>query len=510
MTMKPTVSAVSEVLETLEKRDRREEYKYNPVLWAEDIAGVHLWSKQAEIAMSVARNKNVAVKAGHGVGKSFLAGLLIVWWVWTRYPNMMVASTAPSRFQINAVVWKEVRILYSRINQRAADGIIETGLPGYITSDAEWKDDRGIIFGVGRKPPDQKTDDAFQGLHASEGGGVLGIGDEAVGLTEEMIDALGNITTNSESRRFLICNPTNPASYVGQLFKNKPSNWTFHTISVLDNPNFTDEEVPENVRGSLSDETFLDSKREEYGEGTPRWISRIEGEFAFDVENSLITDQEIGKAYDTNLQPEIDSRPILGVDVARFGQDKSAIYINDGGNLRLHSSWEKAPGTETANRIHRAALETGASQVRIDGAGLGGPIVDMVVSLNQHNEYVVLEMKGSAASPDKRKWYNIRAWWYDGFRAMLAAGKIDLDPEDAKLVDELLSIQYKFSPSGALLIESKDDMRKRGIHSPDYADAAVYAMADMDFWLNGPEKVGDKVYLRDEESNKGLWDSLGW
>lgn len=510
-----TIKAVSRVLEDLDKRSRKKQYLEDPILWGKDVAGVDVWfnpenpeRSQAEILRSVAKNKDTAVKAAHGTSKSFTAAFLICWWIDTRYPNCFVASTAPSNAQIGAIVWREVRRMFNHIEKRYNEGEIDHKLPGYITTQNEWKDDDGMMLGFGRKPPDQKTDDAFQGLH--DKGGVLAIGDESVGLTEEMIDALGNITSNAASRRLLICNPTNPASYVGKLFKEKPKNWNLITISVFDNPNFTGEEVPEDVKSGLSDESYVTSKREEYGEGTPRWVSRVEGEFAFDVENSLITERELSVAYDTEIYPDSDTLPVLGVDVARFGADSSVIYLNHDGHLRLHESWNKAPATETAAKIHRAALDTGAWQVRIDGAGMGGPIIDQVVGLAE-GRYAVISMVGNAASPNKRQWINARAWWYDSLRQALYEGHIDIDPMDEKLIDELMSIQLKFAPSGGLQIESKDDMRKRGVKSPDFADAVVYACANLEQWIANPLKPGDTIYYdHDEflEPDERLWDTF--
>ena len=489
---------VSRTLRFLESESRWAEYKVDPVLWARERAGVTLWGAQADIARSVVANKDVVVKAGHGVGKSFLAAVLIAWWVDTRYPNVFVASTAPSGAQISAIVWREVRRLYRAV----AELHPERPLPGRITSLNEWKTDDGTILGFGRKPPDEKTDDAFQGLH--DAGGVLAVGDEAVGLREDLIDALGNITSNASSRRFLICNPTNPSSYVAKLFKERPDNWTFHTISVFDNPNFTGEDVPDSVRAGLSDETYVDSKRAEYGEGSPRWVSRVLGEFAYDTEASLFTDAELSRGFDTEILPS-GGRPVLGVDVARFGKDSSVIYVNDGGHIRLYSSWDKASGTETAARIHRAALDTGAIEVRIDGTGLGGPIVDQVVGLCD-GAYRVIEIKGAGASPDREQWHNWRAWSYDAVRHDMLAGRIDIDVEDAKLSGELGDIQYRFSPRGGLLIESKEDMRRRGLKSPDFADAFIYAALSESQVMPVDEAVVEFDSLYPTESF--TWDML--
>lgn len=468
----------------LDVQEKRRQYINDPVTWAKEVPGIHLWSKQANVAMDVVTENNIAVKAGHGVGKSLLAAVLICWWIDTRYPDCFVASTAPSTAQIGAIVWREIHNIRARIEKRYKEGKVDHVLPGYITSDNVWKTEAGVPVGFGRKPPDQKTDDAFQGIHA--GGGVLAVGDEAVGLTEEMIDALGNITSTKNSCRILICNPTNPASYVGKLFKNKPANWVYHTISVLDSPNFTDEknDTPPDVLAALTDESYVESKREEYGEGSPRWKSRVEGEFAWDMGFTLIRTEDVAKGMDCEIVPSLDSKPVLGVDVSRSKRgDKNTVYEWQDGKLRFVDEWNDPNAINTAQRIHNHALARAVSEVRIDGVGLGGAIADYVRDLAR-GKYEVIEILGGDPSPDRARWFNFRAytWWH--FQDRLSKGEIDLDPEDTDLHEQLLGVEIKKRSAGMdnLLLESKEDMAKRGVHSPDHADAAVYASIDLTPW----------------------------
>lgn len=480
------VTVVSRVQEELSARALRESYREDPVLWAKQVPGVHLWSQQADVAMSVATNKDVVVKAGHGVGKSLLAALLVCWWIDTRYPDCFVASTAPSTAQIGAIVWREIENISNMIDKRYNQGLVDHRLPGYRTSQHEWKTENGTVIGFGRKPPDgdNRTGDSLQGIHAS--GGVLAIGDEAVGLSESLIDALGNITSTKNSRRLLICNPTNPGSYVAKLFKNQPANWTYHTISVLNSPNFTEEKhvTPPDVLEALTDETYLEAKREEYGEGSPMWKSRVEGEFAWDMGFTLFRPQDLEKGYDTSLAPSDASLPVLGVDVSRSKSgDTNTIYENLAGRIRFVDEWNEPNAMNTADRIHKAALSRGAVEVRIDGAGLGGPIADRVRELSE-GKYDVIEILGGNQSPDRNRWFNFRAWSFWSFQDRLSRGVIDLDIADEQLMDELLGMEVKKRTAGVdnLLLESKEDMRARGIKSPNRADAANYAAVDLSAW----------------------------
>lgn len=509
MTVEVRLSSIAaEAVRKLEMRARREQYLTDPALWAEDHLGVRMWSKQREIAKALVENKNVVVKAGHEVGKSWLAGLLICWWVdvhWDLPGGCFVVSTAPSTKQINAVVWREVRKFYQLSQKRFEEGLTDHALPGYITADAHWRLPNGIELGYGSKPPDNK-DDTMSGIHARY---VLSVGDEAVGLTEALIGDLGNITSNATSRRFLICNPTNPLSYVASIFRRKLKTWSTHTISVFDSPNFTDEknEFPQEVLEQFVDQSYVDGIVEDCGENYemhPTYISRVQGEFAWDMGFTLVRPEDVAKGLDCDIVPSTESLPRLGVDVSRSkAGDKNTVYSWHDGKLRYVDSWNDANALNTAQRIHELALQAGVRELRIDGSGLGGPIADYVRNLAE-GRYLVIEMIGSDRSPDPVRWFNCRAWWYWSFADRLAKGKIDLDPEDEVLQREVLGIELKKRVAGtdSILLESKEEMRKRGFGSPDHADAAIYAAADLDWLLNNPlggMRKGDRVSFDAEE-----------
>lgn len=420
--------AVHVALGERERSVRTQRFFNDPVAWAEYMLGVTLWSKQREIANDLMNHRNVAVKAGHGVGKSFLVALLVMHWVDTRYPNAFVASTAPSTAQIGAIVWREIRRMYAQIEQRFESGIIDHKLPGKINADAknnEWKDKNGQLIGFGRKPPEGKEDDNFQGIHDAY---VLAVGDEAVGLSSEMIDALGNITSNPNSRRIIIANPTNPASYMGKIFKEDTGAWKLHTISVFDSPNFTDERhtMPKEALDNLTGPEYVEDKKREYGENSARYKARVLGEFAFDNANSLISQDDLTPAMNAEITPSTETRPELGVDVARFGDDVTVVYMYHDGQLRYLDSWSKAPTTETSNRVHRLAIDTAAKVVKIDSGGVGGGVVDQVSQMSG-SSYTVVGLNSSGASPDKKQWHNVRAFWWDDFRSRCRKGEIDID-----------------------------------------------------------------------------------
>ena len=89
---------------------RIDTYRANPAIWARERLDAHLWTKQVEIADSVAANRRTAVKSCHGVGKSWTAGMLAAWWIDTHpVGEAIVVSTAPTYKQVHAVLWEEIR-----------------------------------------------------------------------------------------------------------------------------------------------------------------------------------------------------------------------------------------------------------------------------------------------------------------------------------------------------------------------------------------------------------------
>jgi hypothetical protein len=547
------------VLGELQRQNRTKLYFNNPVMWAQDHLGVQLWDAQADAAMSVVKYKNVVVKAGHEVGKSFLAGILICWWIDTRWDlpgTCFVVSTAPSNKQINAVVWREVRKFHRLSRERHEEylrrvkndqplgeyALNDHKLPGQIVGDSpvKWKLPDGTELGYGSKPPETK-EDTMSGIHARY---VLAIGDEAVGLTEHLIQDLQNITSNATSRRFLICNPTNPLSHVGQIFKENTGTWKLQTISVFDSPNFhgngasawddhgrlmrapcsedcplwdehkdmdTGLGLPVEVLETLVDHTYVEDMTRDYGPQHPTYISRVLGEFAWDAGPTLISPEEMAVALDVEVDAE-NSPPVLGVDVSRSDAgDKNTIYACYRGTvkgtdiaaerIRYVDSWNDKDAMRTAQRIHEKAMSTGAWLVYIDGSGLGGPIADRVREMAQGRYHCWDAIGGKTEMPelDKDRYANCRAKWYSDLRHKIAGGYMDIDIEDDKLQEELLGIETKFPRQGVqrLLIESKEDMRKRGVHSPDYADSCMYSQIDYDYYNPMGLRVGSKYVLED-------------
>ena len=461
----------------IERRQKNELYKTDIALWAKERFGLHLWSKQVEIAEALIRHKKVAVKSCHGSGKSFTASIVIAWWVDTRIDlDAIVVSTAPTYEQVNKILWEYLRGLMAR-TVPDADGKEVPALPGKITMEDEWKDGSRVV-GFGRKPADTNQH-GFQGIHRRQG--VLAVLDEACGIPETLWTGVEAITTGIHDRILAIANPDDPNSELGRIFSDDGNGWHKITISALDTPNFTGEEVPEDVADALISKQWAEEKKRDWGEDSARYQSKVLGQFPSQGVNTLFSQITLAKGIDTTLDIAEGTRPRLGVDIARFGDDYTTVYSYQCGVVRLVDKWSKTDLVETSDRVHSIASRLDASEVRIDGVGIGAGVFDMVNALaNRYKaDYKVVGMIGNRATPDADKWANARAWWYDTMRERMFRGQLDIDFDDKTLKSELEGIQYKFNSNGAIQIESKDDMKKRGVKSPDFADAAMYACADL-------------------------------
>lgn len=516
---------------------RKLAYRTDPVLWTKEVLGIHLWSKQREVANSVRDHKRTAVKSAHDMGKSKVAAILACWWIATHNPGeAIVITTAPTYQQVHGIIWREMGKHHQIANENGQP------LPGYITGGDKWNiiEPDGTLFqaGWGRKPADSNLH-GFQGVHERY---VLVIIDEACGIAKSLWTAVEAITTTGDARILAIGNPDDPNTYFGSIFNDSRirTEWDHITISALDSPNITqqtmglnspDKDLPDYVRPFLIQPETVESWRRQWGEEDPRWKSKILGEFPDQSSNSLFSQSIIDRGVETWVKPYEYARPIMGVDLARFGDNFSTAYTsiegevweretndkNDiierstgkrGIQIRFVKEWSKADAVESTNIIHRLALEHAVSEVRIDTAGYGAGVYDQVARLAQ-TTYRVTQMNGSGPTPDLYRWINARAWWHDTFAEGLRNGTIDILYEDEKLKNDLLGIQYHFKNRyRALQVESKDDMATRGVESPDHSDAAIYAAAPITVNEFTGMVPGQK-FAMDTEFVTGVRSSLG-
>lgn len=443
-------------------------YAKDPVGWAES-KGIFLWSKQKEILRAAAAHRYVAVPSCHDSGKSFIAAVLVCWWL-DVHPvgDAFVVSTAPSDVQVKSILWREIQSLHREYN-----------LNGRITLDAQWymgADERTLVA-YGRKPQAYANSDqamqAFQGIHAEF---VLIIVDEACGVPEWLFTAADSLATNEAARVLAIGNPDDPASHFEKVCR-PGSGWFTIWISAKDTPNFTGEWVPAKLRRLLLSKQWVRERIKRWGKRSARFISKVLGRFPQVSTDTIISPSLVLAAHARDLSGEmIGADDQYGVDVARFGTDESCIYHNRGGVIRLRWSAHKMPTTETTGNVLRVLdeddVELEEIPVVVDEVGVGSGVVDM--GIERGLRIIPFNAGARAMRPHKFANRGAEAWW--AFKLLMEEGLIDLDPEDEDLASQLQSRKYKTDSAGRIHIESKDDMKKRGLPSPDRADAAVQSV----------------------------------
>jgi len=447
-------------------------YLDNAADWVRDVLREDVWSKQEEICNSVVTNRYTAVKACHGPGKSFIAARIGCWWLNVhKLGDAFLVTTAPSWPQVQAILWREIRRAW-RIGK----------LPGRITLECQWYMGEGRsdeeLIAMGRKPADY-NEQAFQGLHARY---ILIVIDEACGVPETLWTAVMTLMTNQNARVLAIGNPDDPGSHFAQICK-PGSGWNVISIPAFDTPNFTGEPVTPLMAENLVTPMWVEDRRRDWGEGSPLWQAKVLAEFPDVSDEYLISPAMIQKGLDTELAGFAKGR--YGVDVSRFGEDKTVVYRNRGGVIRLVDSWGMTDTMQTTGKL-KLQMDNHHHLQRpdlvIDVVGLGAGVFDRLREMG----YPVVPFSGAerAYRPDKFK--NRRAEIYWTFRNDLEIGNIDLDPDDTELQSQLQNIKWWVDSSGRIQIESKEDMKERGIKSPDLADACVYSTVHSAPWVVQP------------------------
>ncbi|CAJ61385.1 hypothetical protein FRAAL2741 [Frankia alni ACN14a] len=451
------------------RRNRMGFYRDEPVRWARDrLGGVHLWSKQQEIINALRVHRKVAVPSCHDAGKSFVAAAAVAHWLDTHPPGSAFAiTTAPTFPQVRAILWREIRRLSRLMNP-----------PLGRVNQTEWLIDDDLVA-FGRKPADH-DEGGFQGIHAQYPLVVL---DEAGGIPQQLWIAADSIATNENARILAIGNPDDPTSYFAQVCE-LPS-WHVITIPAAETPAFTGEQIPDDLRQALLSRAWAEEKRREWGEDNPVYISKVLAQFPKDVAWKVIKASDVAKRRIGRDEPWPASklRPVcLGVDV---GEGRDWTVVRERRGVQAGREWQaRTPEPEQAVKlIGQAVLITGAKTVNIDAGGPGWGIAAALRGwLKQHKVrgVAVNPIRFGAKSREPEKYLNMRAelWWGVG-RLLSEQGGWDLsvmenaDDTTAQLLDPI----WREGAGDRIVIESKEELRKRTGRSPDNADALLLAFA---------------------------------
>lgn len=440
-------------------------YMDRPAEWVRDRLGAFLWSKQREILQSLVDNRYTAVQSCHDSGKSFTAAQAVCWWLDTRpLGEAFAVTTAPTWNQVHAILWREIRKARSRAD-----------LPGRTTLDARWYmggkvigDEAEQLVAYGRKPSDYDQD-GFQGIHAKF---VLSVIDEACGIPKLLYDAVDTLATNEHARVLAIGNPDDPGSHFQKVCR-PGSGWNNIAISGFDTPNFTGEEVPAELHDLMLSTTWVEERKRRWGESSPTYVSKVLGQFPDISDDTLLSPAVLRAACELEL-PGTEAGQ-YGADVARLGQDETVVYRNRGGQVRLAYVGSQQTTTETTGAFAKLLRDRPNVPMHVDAVGVGAGVYDNLVEQRLR----AIEYQSGWAATDSKRFVNKRAEDYWLFREACEAGEVDLPAgtDDEDLIAQLGSIKWALDSKGRIKIESKEDMRKRGLPSPDRADACIMSFS---------------------------------
>ena len=396
-------------------------YKDAPVDFARNCLSLDPLAWQREVMLAVALGeRRLSARSGHGTGKSTCAAALMIWYLLTRYPCKVIV-TAPTASQLYDALFAEVKNLMKR-------------LPAPIAKLLEATSDRVVL----KSSPTE----AFSGI------------------PEEVFESGAGSMSTHNAITLLLGNPVRNRGLFYRTHHELSDSWKTWRISSADSP--------------LVAPDFLTDMAQRYGEESNAYRVRVLGEFALDDGESLIQPSLIEAAVARDVDA-VDTAPLVyGVDVARHGSDKSALVKRRGNAVVGIKTWRQLDLMQLVGAIvHEVEQEDNhVEEILVDAIGLGAGVADRLSEIG-HPVVSVNVSESSAMHPTAMRlrdelWLRAKEW--------LEAKDCTL-PDNEMLGKELVAPRYTFTSSGKMKIESKDEMKRRGISSPDVADAFCLTFA---------------------------------
>lgn len=419
--------------------------KNDPIWFAETICQTKLWEKQREILLAVKDNREVAVSSCNASGKSYVASILVHWWLLT-HENGVVVTTAPTGRQVREILWREIRKLADP-RFYPAGAVTQTK----IDLNPKW-----FAIGLSTDRPE-----AFQGIHSEN---LLVIVDEASGIPEIIYEAIDGLTYE---RLLLIGNPNSNEGRFYRAFKSTAIKTI--RISAFDTPNI--KQGKEVIKG-LIQQKDIDKFKEQYGEDSDVWRVRVLGQFPLQATDCLIGVDVIEAAMQREVKVLAGWEKKMGVDVARFGGDRTVITIRQHSKITRKEVITKADTMAVVGKIWAIGKEEKIipCNIFIDEIGVGAGVVDRLKE--QGVDITAVNVANKAK--DFEHYGNLRAELGFAVKEWLGTAQIPQDDE----YYQCSNIKYKFNSSGKLMLERKEDMKARGLPSPDTFDSLALTFAE--------------------------------
>lgn len=444
----------------------------DPSFFVENVVGMtRLWEKQKEIMMSVKNNSRTAVRSCNGAGKTFTTANTVAWFL-TTHPNSIVVSTAPTARQVRELLWQEINNIHAHSKFPLGGRCLTVGW----TVGSKW-------FAVGLSTDDPNR---FQGFHAEH---ILGVIDEAAGVDPPIWEGMDAILTSHGARLLVIGNPTEPSGRFYDAFSS-PLYHKIH-ISAFDTPNFTDNGITlEDIQTgawkkksrsvrypALITPKWVSERLMEWGEDSPAFQSRVLGNFPIIGNDTMIPLGWVLRAKERPTTHAEGDKCFMAVDVARFGDDESVIGIRRGQSLVDMEVLNNVDVYNLAKAVRNMADTNKPDFIKVDAVGIGAGVADILRGWG----YNAIDYVAQERAWEPSKFSNRRAETWFLLREKFRLNKVNL-PHDEVLIGQLTAPKYRFDASGRYVLESKEDMKKRGLASPDRADVvAMLFEADEDY-----------------------------
>ena len=394
-----------------------------------------------------------ATASGRGVGKSALVAWLVYWMMSTRIGSSTIV-TANTEMQLKTRTWAELGKWHTlAINSHWFERQAMSLKPQVWFENLLIKDmkiDKTYYSAIAQLWAEENPD-AFAGLHNHNG--MLVLFDEASGIPAPIWTVTDGFFSDLIENRFLFAF-SNPRRNTGDFYE------CFHKHKKYWNTRNLDSR---HIEGT--DHAVLNQIVEKYGEESDQAKVEVKGQFPNQGDRQFISREVVEDAQSREIEHDKEAGLIMGVDVARFGSDKSVIYFRQGRDaksiapIKLVKKDNMAVANEVAEWINRVNPDA----VCVD-AGSGTGIIDRLREL----KYKVHEVWMGGKS-DEDEWGNKKTELWDKMRTWLKGGSISMDPE---LAEGLTAPEYRnFARSDKIILETKEEMRARGLSSPDVADA---------------------------------------
>ena len=332
-------------------------YRDEPVLFVTEVLGADPLPWQREFLMHVARGeRRISVRAGHGVGKSTACAWLLLWHMFTRMPQKSVC-TAPTAGQLFDALFSEVKHWAQK-------------LPAPLRDTIEIFSDRIVQRGapessfISARTSSAERPEALAGIHSEN---VLIIVDEASAVPEPVFEAAAGSMSGHSATSVLIGNPTRNTGLFFKTHHQLSSDWQTMHVSCLDN--------------RLVAKDFIKQIAATYGETSNAYRVRVLGEFALRDDDSLIPADLVDSAMIRDIALDTTQDLIYGVDVARFGSDRTVICKRRGNVVIEFRHWSGEDLMSTVGRIVHEANTDKPFEICVDSIGLGGGVADRLREL---------------------------------------------------------------------------------------------------------------------------------